>query len=138
MLPTVAVIVSVRRSLFMERPPIGKRYNGNGDRVRPPCPFSLVAHLAPTLRPFSLYDGPPCVVGRDCEIYRHPTDPPEFPAPLSGQGVLAGLGVGETPQIADAQGGSGGVGIRNSFPWVDAGTPVIQVPAKVLMFGYGV
>src|SRR5258705_5639850 len=133
MLPTVAVIVSVRRSLFMERPPIGKRHNGNGDRVRPPCPFSLV--LAPTLGPFSLYDGPPCAVGGDCEIYRHPTDPPEFPGPLSGQGVLAGLGVGETPQIADAQGGSGGVGIRNSFPWVDDEPPVIHVPVKGLMLG---
>jgi hypothetical protein len=37
-------------------------------------------------------------------------------------------GKGETPQIADAQGGSGGVGIRELLPWVLAEPPVIHVP----------
>ena len=54
---------------------------------------------------------------------------------------IGGLGTGATPQTADAQGGSGGVGIRESFPWVDAeafaepGVPVVHVPVKVLMLG---
>src|SRR6266436_1470206 len=57
---------------------------------------------------------------------------------------MGGLGKGATPQIAVAQGGSGGVGIRASFPWVDAdafavpGSPVMHVPVKVLMLGNGV
>jgi hypothetical protein len=29
---------------------------------------------------------------------------------------IGGFGTGATPQTADAQGGSGGVGIRNSLP----------------------
>src|SRR5207245_9419554 len=54
---------------------------------------------------------------------------------------MGGLGNGATPQIADAHGGSGGVGMRESFPWVDAdafavpGAPVMHVPVKVLMLG---
>jgi len=36
------------------------------------------------------------------------------------------------------QDGSGGVGIRDSFPWVAAEPPVMHVPVKVLMLGYGV
>src|SRR5437763_15962198 len=57
---------------------------------------------------------------------------------------MGGLGNGATPQIADAHGGSGGVGMRESFPWVDAdafavpGVPVMHVPVKVLMLGKGV
>src|SRR5258707_440577 len=54
------------------------------------------------------------------------------------------VGNGATPQIADAHGGSGvGVGIRESFPWVDAdafavpGAPVMHVPVKVSRLGYG-
>src|SRR5437588_12381696 len=53
------------------------------------------------------------------------------------------VGNGATPQIADALGGSGGVGIRESFPWVDAdafavpGAPVMHVPVKVFRLGYG-
>jgi hypothetical protein len=41
-------------------------------------------------------------------------------------GIGLGLGKGATPQIAAGQGGSGGVGIRNSFPWVDAEPPVMH------------
>src|SRR2546426_3682909 len=35
-----------------------------------------------------------------------------------------------TPQIADAHGGSGGVGIIESFPWVDAEPPIMHVDRK--------
>src|SRR2546425_4219662 len=57
-----------------------------------------------------------------------------------GMGIV---GNGATPQIADAHGGSGGVGIREAFPWVDAeafavpGAPVMHVPVKVFRLGYG-
>ena len=37
-------------------------------------------------------------------------------------------GNGGTPQMAVAQGGSGGVGIRELLPWVLAEPPVIHVP----------
>src|SRR6059036_847921 len=56
---------------------------------------------------------------------------------------MGGLGKGATPQIAVAQGGSGGVGMRESFPWVDAeafavpGVPVVHVPINVFRLGYG-
>src|SRR2546425_1409556 len=57
-----------------------------------------------------------------------------------GMGIV---GNGATPQIADAHGGGGGVGIREAFPWVDAeafavpGAPVMHVPVKVFRLGYG-
>src|SRR5260370_2340469 len=51
---------------------------------------------------------------------------------------MGGLGAGGTAQIAVGQGGSGGVRIRRSFPWVDAEPPVMHVPVKVVMLGYGV
>jgi hypothetical protein len=51
---------------------------------------------------------------------------------------MGGLGTGETPQITDAQAGSGGVGIRNSFPCVDAEPPAMHRPVKVFLLGYGV
>jgi hypothetical protein len=41
------------------------------------------------------------------------------------------LGTGATSQMADAQGGRGGVGISNSLPWVAAEPPLIQAPVKV-------
>ena len=44
---------------------------------------------------------------------------------------IGGLGTGETPQIADAQGGRGGVGISSSLPWVAAEPPLIHAPVKV-------
>src|SRR5215472_15533415 len=50
---------------------------------------------------------------------------------------IAGLGTGWTPQIAAAHGGSLGVGIRSSLPWVFAEPPDMQVPVKVSRFGYG-
>src|SRR5229473_3988631 len=46
-------------------------------------------------------------------------------------GIGLGPGTGATPQIADAQGGRGGVGIRNSLPWVAAEPPFIQEPVKI-------
>ncbi|PYL33939.1 MAG: hypothetical protein DMF38_09985 [Verrucomicrobia bacterium] len=56
-----------------------------------------------------------------------------FHLPFSGlhYGIGFGLGRGATPQISGAQGGSGGVGIRNSLPWVEAEPPDMQVPVKV-------
>ena len=51
---------------------------------------------------------------------------------------MGGLGNGATPQIADAQDGSGGVGMRNSFPWVDAVPPNMHVPVNVSRLGNGV
>ena len=47
---------------------------------------------------------------------------------------LYGIGIvgnGAMPQIADAHGGSGGVGIRESFPWVDA--EAFTVPGAPVM-----
>jgi hypothetical protein len=46
---------------------------------------------------------------------------------------IGGFGAGATPQMADAHGGRVGVGISNSFPWVAAEPPVMQVPVKVSM-----
>src|SRR6202022_2732714 len=55
--------------------------------------------------------------------------------PLYG---MAGLGRGGTPQMACGQAGSVGVGMRVSFPCVDAEPPDVHVPVKVPMLGYGV
>jgi hypothetical protein len=44
---------------------------------------------------------------------------------------ISGFGTGATPQMADAQGGRGGVGINDSLPWVVAEPPVMQVPVNV-------
>src|SRR6266403_689329 len=58
---------------------------------------------------------------------------------------IGGLGTGATPHTADAQGGSGGVGISSPFPCLDgeqlgsvAGLHVIQAPVKVSLLGSGV
>src|SRR6267154_1264533 len=48
------------------------------------------------------------------------------------------VGSGGTPHIAVAHGGSGGVGIRKSFPWVAAVPPVMLTPVNVLLSGNGV
>ena len=55
---------------------------------------------------------------------------------------IGGLGTGDTPQIADAQGGRGGVGISAPFPCLDAeqlgsmaGLQVMQLPVKVSLLG---
>jgi len=48
---------------------------------------------------------------------------------------MGGKGTGGTPQMAGEQGGSGGVGMRSSFPWVEAEPPVMHRPVKVLMLG---
>ena len=55
---------------------------------------------------------------------------------------IGGLGTGATPQMADAQGGRGGVGISSPFPCLDgeqlgsvAGLQVIQAPVKVSLLG---
>src|SRR6267142_1589024 len=57
---------------------------------------------------------------------------------------IAGLGTGDASQIADAQGGRGGVGISSPFPCLDgeqlgsvAGLQVMQLPVKVSLLGYG-
>src|SRR6266404_5156357 len=46
-------------------------------------------------------------------------------------GIGLGLGRGATWQISGAQGGSGGVGIRNPLPWVEAEPPDMQAPVNV-------
>src|SRR5216683_5528355 len=55
---------------------------------------------------------------------------------------IGGTGTGGTPQITDAQGGSGGVGISSPFPCLDgeqlgsvAGSQVLQLPVKVSLLG---
>src|SRR5437899_9683276 len=59
-----------------------------------------------------------------------------------GQGIRGpstfALGRGGTPQTSGAQGGSGGVGMRESLPCVAAEPPVMQVPVNVSPSGYGV
>src|SRR6202022_2811939 len=57
---------------------------------------------------------------------------------------IGGLGTGATPQMADAQGGRGGVGISSPFPCLDgeqlgsvAGLRVMHIPAKVSFVGWG-
>src|SRR4249920_225604 len=111
MLPTVAVIASFISNLFMDRPPIAvfleRPGTGHGGRVRPPC-----LHVSLAL------------------VRSHP------PFSVLHYGI-AGLGTGATPQTADAQGVRvrSGVGMRNSFPWVDAKPPVIHVPVKVSLLG---
>src|SRR6266481_7945835 len=50
-------------------------------------------------------------------------------------GIGLGPGTGAASQIADAQGGSGGVGMSNSLPWLAADPPIMQVPVNVSMFG---
>src|SRR5258708_30951859 len=59
-------------------------------------------------------------------------------------GIGLGPGKGATPHIADAQGGRGGVGIRNAFPCLDgeqfgsvAGLHVMPHPVDVMMAGEG-
>src|SRR6202795_5245058 len=55
---------------------------------------------------------------------------------------IAGLGTGDASQIADAQGGRGGVGMSSPLPCLDgkqlgsvAGSHVIQLPVKVSLLG---
>src|SRR3989449_8177145 len=78
--------------------------------------------------------------GRETE--RSVSRPPPRESCLCPYG-MGGLGNGATPQIADAHGGSGEVGMRESFPWVDAekfavpGAPVMHVPVNVSRLGYG-
>src|SRR5260370_18987618 len=62
-----------------------------------------------------------------CEHERSPCIP-AFEVCRYGIGAL---GTGGVPQIADAQGGRGGVGISNSLPWVAAEPPLVQAPVKV-------
>ena len=59
-------------------------------------------------------------------------------------GIGLGPGKGATPQIAEAQGGRGGVGIRKPFPCLEgeqfgsvAGLHAMHIPVNVLMSGYG-
>src|SRR6266853_3859793 len=47
------------------------------------------------------------------------------------------VGRGATPQMAEAHGGRGGVGIRVLLPCVAALPPVMHTPVYVLMSGYG-
>ena len=50
---------------------------------------------------------------------------------------IDGLGTGETPQTADAHVGRVGVGIIDSLPWVAAEPPLLHMPVKAFMSGYG-
>src|SRR5712671_2247236 len=47
------------------------------------------------------------------------------------------VGRGATPQMAEAHGGRGGVGIRVLLPCVAAVPPVMHTPVYILMSGYG-
>src|SRR2546428_1497908 len=51
---------------------------------------------------------------------RETDDPSRVRRPASCRYGMGIVGNGATPQIADAHGGSGGVKIIESFPWVDA------------------
>ena len=72
------------------------------------------------------------------EMFRWPCEPTDI-----YYGIGLGPGKGATPQMADAQGGSGdGVGIRKLLPCFEgeqfgsvAGLHVMQAPVKVLMSG---
>src|SRR5439155_18777017 len=68
---------------------------------------------------------------------RETDDSVSRPRIVSGHHGIGIVGRGATPQTADAQGGSGGVGMRNSFPCVDAEPPVMHWPVNVLRFGNG-
>src|SRR2546427_4539857 len=61
---------------------------------------------------------------------------------LCGQGIRGpstfALGRGGTPQTSGEQGGSGGVGMRDSLPCVAAEPPIMHVPVNVSLSGYGV
>jgi hypothetical protein len=70
------------------------------------------------------------------------TDEPEKLMFSSMHYSIGGFGSGATPQIADAQGGRGGVGISSPLPCIDAeqlgsvaGLHVIQLPVKVSLLG---
>ena len=69
------------------------------------------------------YGGRPTPI-RSCTFRLVGLDPPFRVFPYG----IGGFGRGGTPQNPDAQGGRGGVGIRNSLPWVDAKPPVMQAP----------
>src|SRR5258707_14389488 len=65
------------------------------------------------------------------------TDEPEKRAQPYGIGF--GEGKGDAWQTAAAQGGRGiGALMSELLPWVAAVPPLIQIPVKVLMSGYGV
>src|SRR3989442_12574819 len=109
-LPTVVMIASVRSSLFMDKPPIAvpleRRCKKRGGRARDPQCVYVSLGVSALHPPF-----------------------------IGWPSGLGGLGTGETPQTADAQGGSRGVGVRNSFPWADAGTPGMDRLRKVTRIG---
>src|SRR5467141_3270434 len=75
--------------------------------------------------------------GKRCSDGREPTD--------IYYGIGLGPGKGATPQMADAQGGSGdGVGISKLLPCLEgeqfgsvAGLHVVHIPVNVLVSGYG-
>src|SRR5712664_3999634 len=96
--------------------------------------------------PRSLAPARPLASGR-CE-----TDEPEkrrhwfrfraFAVLASAAHGIGGFGTGATPQMADAHGGNGGVGIREPFPCLDgeqfgsvAGLHVMQTPVNVFLSG---
>src|SRR5439155_21371748 len=70
---------------------------------------------------------------RRASIFRAHT----FVASVLHYGIGLGLGLGGRSHTSGAQGGSGGVGIRNSLPWGEAEPPDMQVAIKVARVGYG-
>src|SRR2546429_7236056 len=68
---------------------------------------------------------------RRASIFRAHT----FLASVSHYGIGLGLGLGGRSHTSRPQGGSGGVGIRNSLPWVEAEPPDMQAPVKVARLG---
>src|SRR5207244_12400138 len=109
MLLTRSVIASFRSNLFMDRPPhksLNSYFVGDDEKGMEAEAASMRSYFIP----HSLLSHPP------------------FSILLYG---IGGLGTGGTPQTADAQGGRGGVGIRNPLPGVLAERPVMQAPAQV-------
>src|SRR5213080_5357653 len=70
---------------------------------------------------------------RRASIFRAHT----FLASVLHYGIGLGLGLGGRSHTSGAQGGSCGVGIRNSLPWVEAEPPDMQAPVKVFRKGKG-
>jgi hypothetical protein len=66
------------------------------------------------------HESPGC---RDTRPETYPKYREHPPFRVLPYGIGLGPGVGATPQMAVAHGGSGGVGIRNSLPWVAAVPP---------------
>src|SRR5438552_4351546 len=108
--PTIIIIASFRSSLFMDSP-LAKL-------------FKFIFLCRGQERGMEAAAAP-CAL--NC--------PSHLPFSVSHYEIGFGLGLGGRSHTSGAQGGSGGVGIRNSLPWVEAEPPDMQVPIKVARLG---